>query len=111
VCLVLAVWLAWRGSDTAPTVFAAIGATLVVLGLAAPTMLRVPNRAWWRIAQVLGWINSRIILGLFFVVVITPAGLMMRALGRNPLHGRSGPTNWGAYPARMRDPRHYERLF
>jgi hypothetical protein len=111
VCLFLAAWLAWRGSETTPTVFAAIGATLIVSGLATPTLLRGPNRAWWRVAQVLGWINSRIILGLFFAVVLTPAGLLMRALGRNPLRGQPGPTNWRTYPARIGDPRHYERLF
>ena len=111
VCLLLAAWLAWRGSETTSTVLAVIASTLIVLGLAMPPLLRGPNRVWWRFAQVLGWINSRIILGLFFAVILTPVGLLMRAFGRNPLRGQPGPTNWRAYPARIRDSRHYERMF
>ncbi len=111
VCLLLAAWLWWRGSATTWMVLAAIGAVLVGFGVAAPSLLRGPNKVWWRIAQVLGFINSRIILGVFFAVVLTPVGVVMRAFGRNPLHGARGPTNWRAYPARIRDPRHYERLF
>ena len=111
VCLLLAAWMAWRGSASAWMAPAGVGATLVVLGAIAPALLRGPNRVWWRFAQVLGWINSRIILGLFFLLVLTPVGLVMRIFGRNPLHAMRGPTNWGTYPSRIRNPRHYERMF
>jgi hypothetical protein len=111
VCLLVAAWLAWRGSATTWMFFAAIGSVLVGFGAVAPSMLRVPNKIWWRFAQVLGWINSRIILGLFFALVLTPVGVVMRAFGRNPLRGMPGETNWRPYPARIRSPRHYERLF
>jgi hypothetical protein len=111
VSLLIAAWTAWRGSETVWMVLAAVGAALVALGAVAPAVLRGPNRVWWRFAQVLGWINSRIILGLFFALVLTPVGLVMRVFGRNPLGGMPGPTNWRVYPSRIRDPRHYERMF
>ncbi len=84
---------------------------LAGLGAIAPSLLRDPSKAWWRFAQVLGWINSRIILGLFFALILTPVGIVMRVFGRNPLHAMRGPTNWGVCPSRIRNPRHYERMF
>ena len=101
----------WRGHTNVGPVLAAIGVTLVVLGLAAPPLLRVPNRIWWRFAQVLGRINARIILTLFFALVLTPAGFVMRLLGRNPLRAAGDQTNWLPFAERRRDPRHFERLF
>ena len=111
VCLLLAAWLRWKQSEPAWVVLGLIGVVLLVLAQLAPSLLRGPNRVWWRVAQVLGWINSRIILGAFFFVILAPVGIVMRALGRNPLRGRRGDTNWTAYPARIGNPHHYERMF
>ena len=110
-CLLLAAWLWWRGSETTWMVFASVGAVLAGFGVVAPSLLRGPNKVWWRFAQALGWVNSRIILGLFFALVLTPVGIVMRVFGRNPLHGMQGRTNWRVYPLRIRNPRHYERMF
>jgi hypothetical protein len=111
VFLGLATVLWWRGNTSvAPGLFA-VGAFLVAGALIAPSVLRVPNRLWWRFAQVLGWVNARVLLTLFFAVVLTPLGLAMRALGRNPLRAARAETNWSAYAARRRDPKHYDHSF
>jgi hypothetical protein len=109
VCLVIGAIAWWRGRPLLAGVFLAIGGTLVVLALVAPALLRAPNRIWWRFAQVLGWINARIILSIFFFLVLTPAGIVMRLLGRSPLKPANPGTTW--YPARNRGPKHYERMF
>src|SRR4026208_1104611 len=87
---------AWRGSPRAragaAAVAAAMGVVLIAGALVAPAALRVPNRIWWRFATILGWINSRILLTVFFLVVLTPAGWVMRMPGRNPL-GAAGSGN------------------
>jgi cytochrome bd-type quinol oxidase subunit 1 len=54
---------------------------------------------WWRVAQVVEWVNTRIILTVFFAVVLTPVGGVMRLFGRNPLHGAGVQTNWVPHPA------------
>jgi len=109
--LVLGAIALWRHRDTVGTVMVTIGAVLLVFGLIAPRVLRVPNRVWWRFAQTLGWINARIILSVFFFVVLTPVGIVMRAIGRNPLRGRDAGSNWGSYPAGHADAKHFEHLF
>ena len=56
-------------------------ATAVILGtvaLVAPGRLGPVYRLWMRFAEVLGWINTRIILGLVFFLIILPVGLLMR---------------------------------
>ena len=111
VCIGLSALFWWRGSRTIGLVLLVTGTLLVGFGFLAPMMLRVPNRVWWRVAQAVGWVNTRILLTLFFAVVVTPVGVVMRVFGRNPLRGAGVGTNWSSYPARRRDTQHYERMF
>ena len=101
----------WRGHETMPMVAGTVAAVLIAGGLFAPALLRVPNRLWWRFALILGWINSRIILSAFFFVVLTPVGIVMRALGRNPLKPARDDTAWSPYAARRQDVTHYEHPY
>ena len=101
----------WRGRSTTAAVLAAMGAVLLSAGLLAPAALRRPNRVWSRFAQTIGWINARILLTLFFFIVLTPVGAVLRLLRRNPLRPASTDTNWAPYPERYRNPDHYDRLF
>jgi hypothetical protein len=110
-CVVIGALLMWRGSSTIGVLVIVLGAVLMALGRIAPFVLRVPNRYWWRFAQVLGWINARVLLTLFYALVITPAGVIMRLAGRNPLHPQQSQTSWGPYATRRRDSTHYERMF
>ena len=110
-CLAAAAVFRWRGLQIPTAVFLTVGALLVILALVAPSLLRPANRVWWRFAQTLGWVNARVVLTVFFALVLTPVGLTMRLFGRNPLLGSSGQTNWRPYPERRRDSRHYEHLF
>jgi len=60
---------------------------------------------WMRFAVVLAAINGAILLTILFVFVITPIGLIMRALGRSPLASKEpADTHWLALPSED-DPR------
>lgn len=59
---------------------------LVCLGALLPYALRPLYQGWMRIGAVLGWINTRILLALCFYVLVFPLGLVMRLLGKDPLH-------------------------
>lgn len=103
--------LMWRGHTSAGTTLASVGILLMCAGALAPSALRVPNRVWWRLAQLLGWINSRILLTLLFFVVLTPVGFLMRLSGRSPLRSPRADTDWSDCDRRRRGPRHYEHLY
>lgn len=94
----------WRGFSSAATVLLVVGAVLMGSALVAPAVLRGANRLWWRFAQILGWFNARVLLTVFFFVVLTPMGLIMRLLGRNPLRPDRSDTNWSASTPRPRRP-------
>ena len=112
VCVTASAWSWWRGRVSIAVALGVAGTVLIVGGLIAPSILRVPNRIWWRFARILGWINARVILTLFFLLVLTPVGAVMRLFGRNPMKARAqAGTNWSAYVVRRQDPRHYEHLF
>jgi hypothetical protein len=112
VLLLIAAVMLWRGRIMPAQVLGAIGAVLVILGLAQPRLLRHPSGLWWKFAMVLGFINARIILTLIFVVILTPVGLMWRIIGRDPLgRRRRSWQGWSPYPARYRDRAHYRRMY
>lgn len=63
----------------------AVAGVLVVAGLLIPKALGPVYRVWMVIGHVLGFINTRIILGVIFYVVFTPTGILMRWLKRDPM--------------------------
>jgi hypothetical protein len=103
----------WRGHEIAPRVLWALGTPLVVLGLVAPRLLGPVERAWMRMAEVLGRINARIILTAFYYVVMTPVGFVRR-LGHDPLDRRmrdGRQTSWVRRERGPVDPARYRHQF
>ena len=103
----------WRAHEVAPRVLWALGAPLVTLGLVAPSLLAPVERAWMAMAEVLGRINTRIILGALYFLVITPVGWLRRRR-EDPLNRamRDGsPSNWILREAKPVDPARYRQQF
>lgn len=61
---------------------AGVSLVLLVLYAVFPLGIYWPYRVWMMIAGVLGWINTRIILGLAFFLLILPIGLLLRMFGK-----------------------------
>jgi len=108
----LGLWWFYRGKFfSAATVFVIAGAALVLFGLIAPRVLVAPRRWWMKLAEAMAYVSSRVILAIIFFLVLTPIGLIKRAMGWDPLQRRaaSRETFWSPYP--NRDRRHYEKMF
>ncbi|MCX6352948.1 MAG: SxtJ family membrane protein [Bacteroidetes bacterium] len=56
-----------------------------VISLVIPIAGEYVVRGWLKLAEILGWINSRIILAAFFFVILTPIALLSRIKAKNPL--------------------------
>jgi hypothetical protein len=69
------------------------GFTLLLLlaGLARPHWFRGPYRWVMTFSHLIGRPVSRVMLGLFFLLVMTPFGWLMRGLGKPPLDLRIEP--------------------
>ena len=62
-----------------------VGGILCSVALIAPRALSPFYAVWMRIALILGWLNSRIILGIIYLLVVTPMALVMKLLGKDPM--------------------------
>ena len=64
-------------------------------------------------AHALAWVNTRILLSIFYFVIVVPLGLLLKMVR----YKRKGPgitanhSGWEDYRARQRDKRHYENTF
>jgi hypothetical protein len=112
VLCVIAALLWWRGRVGRAEVLGAIGGVLLIAGLVYPPVLKYPSAVWWRFSRGLGHINARVLLTIFFVVVLTPVGIVWRLTGKDPLGRRRDRwAGWSPYPARYRDRNHFSRMF
>jgi hypothetical protein len=75
-------WLADHPWPLWPWITAAVFATVA---LAYPPALGPLRALWLKTGHALGWINTRIILAVVYFLVFLPAGLLMRALRRDPM--------------------------
>jgi hypothetical protein len=62
-----------------------VGGGFLLIALAAPRLLAPLNRLWTRFGLLLHRIVSPVVLGIMFFLVITPIGVIMRAVGKDPL--------------------------
>ncbi len=62
-----------------------IAIPFLITGILKPRLLFYPYKGWMLLGLALGWINSRIILGLVFFLVLQPIALIMKFAGHDPL--------------------------
>ena len=65
----------------------------IIIGILKPNLLLFPYKFWMVLGDKLGWINSRIILGLVFLLVLLPIALIMKIFGYDPLRKKQGDKN------------------
>ncbi|NOQ64499.1 MAG: sxtJ [Methyloprofundus sp.] len=58
------------------------------IALVLPIILKPFYILWMKIGAVLGWINTRIILGFIYFVVFMPVGLCMSIFAKDPMQRR-----------------------
>ena len=58
---------------------------LWVPALLMPSVLRPVYTTWMKIGHGIGWVNTRIILGVLFYILVLPMGLIMRLFGKDPM--------------------------
>jgi hypothetical protein len=68
-----------------------IAGVLIGSAFICPRSLFSIHKYWMRLGHILGWINTRIILGVVFFVVVTPIGIMRRLFGKDPMGRHTRP--------------------
>jgi hypothetical protein len=111
VLLLFAAFTLWRGHATRAEILGGLGTLLIVAALTRPQSLARIAAVWSRIGHALGWFNSRVLLSVMFFLVLWPIGLVSRLFGSDPLDRQKRGSMWTPYPDRLRDSKHFERLF
>ena len=62
-----------------------VGFIGLIIGLTSPRLLYYPYKFWMKLGLILGWVNSRIILCLVYMIVLIPIAFVMRLIGYDPL--------------------------
>ena len=66
---------------------------LIFLALVSPKMLYYPYKFWMNIGFILGFINSRIILGAVFILILQPIAFIMKLFKYDPLRLRKSKSS------------------
>lgn len=89
----------WNGHPTTTTVLGALGGALVLAGIVVPTRLGPVERAWMRLAHVISKVTTPIVMGLMYLLVLTPVGFLRTTFGGNPMvHEPQGRSFWKPRP-------------
>ena len=89
-----------------------VAVLLIVPALVFPSRLSWIYRRWMALGHILGWINTRIILGFVFYLIVTPIGFIRRLLGKDPM-GKEIRADMDSYRIirQPRPPSHLKRQY
>ena len=97
-------WAWWLGGS----------AFFLITGFFVHQILRPIYVGWMKFAFVLGWFNTRLILGLVYYLIFTPAALFLRLIRKDimdlELH-KGAPSYWIKREATAFDRKRSEHLF
>ena len=86
--LIFGLLLPWIWDKSSPMWPWIVAAVFIAAALLVPMALGPVYRLWMKIGHVLGWINTRIILGVMFFLIFAPVALVLRLLGKDMLRRR-----------------------
>jgi saxitoxin biosynthesis operon SxtJ-like protein len=70
-----------------------IGGLLIACGGILPQVLWPIHKGWMWVGHILGWINTRILLGIVFYALVTPIGVVFRLIGRDTMRQAFAESN------------------
>lgn len=103
----------WKGRPLWPWLEGA-GVLLVAFGALYPAALKPLQRAWMTMAVLMGFVMTRVILGVLFFGALLPVGLVARAFGARFFERTPDPgaeTYWRRREGHPSGPEHLERQF
>jgi len=90
VFLVVALWPLLSGGGARMWALIVSG-VLLLITLATPGLLALPNRLWQRFGLLLSRVTTPLVLAVMFYAIVVPTGLLRQRLGNDPLRLRKSP--------------------
>lgn len=113
LALLIGWWLWSREVSTIAVVLVSVSAVVAVLGLVKPRWTAPLYAAWMLAAFPVGWVMSYVVASIVYFAVVTPIGLIARAVGRDAMGRTFDPdaaTYWRETPE-VDEPKRYFRQF
>ena len=87
VLVLIGLWKLYQGKhEMVRLTLWSVGGLLIITGSIVPTLLTPVYWIWMKLAHLLGWVNTRLLLGIIFFVIITPMAIVMKVFGRDALN-------------------------
>ena len=103
--VVFCVLLPWLYDRQIPWWPVGVAAALLLFAATWPQSLAPVHRGWMRVGHVLGWINTRLLLGAVFFLLVVPMGALLRLFGRHGIaRGRDPDAASYRVPVSEKDP-------
>ena len=78
VCFAVIALAAFLGHKCSTAPASVVALAFLLAAVIAPTLLKYPYLAWMKLAFILGWLNTRLLLFIIFYFIFSPIGLVMR---------------------------------
>ena len=86
IFVLIALLLVYKGKIPSAEILAVIGGGFLLAGLRKPLCLAGLYRRWIRFAEILGNFNTKVILGIFFLLFFPVVRLFFFLFGKDPLN-------------------------
>lgn len=87
-----------------------MSAGLALVALFTPKAIIVLHVPWMKFANILHWLNTHLIMGITFYLLITPIGFIMRLFGKNSMRQEASKKSYRVV-SNSRDIKHTERPY
>ena len=111
-------WTEWNWEEGIAAlwwkIFIVAGPVIYLLSVIAYPIMKPFHYGWMKFALALGWFWTHVFLSIFFYLIITPTGLLMRLLGKDLLDekiDKSAKSYWKKRDLSKFDPKHAARTF
>lgn len=114
VLTVVTVAMFYKGAMGFAVITLVFSTGFIVTALTAPLLLKDVYLGWMKFAGILGAFNTKLILGLFYLVIFTPVHLYFLMTKKDPLKKKFDPnlpTYWEDRPPTDNDPAKYEKQY
>ena len=115
VLVLIGLWKLYQGKhEMVRLILWSVGGLLIITGSIVPTLLTPVYWIWMKLAHLLGWVNTRLLLGIIFFVIITPMAVVMKVFGRDALNrkiDKNVDSYWIPRPPIASIKEHCERQF
>ncbi|MBU4313146.1 MAG: polyprenol monophosphomannose synthase [Candidatus Omnitrophica bacterium] len=90
--------------------FSAVGSLALISGLLFPMALTLLKKSLDAIIFSLGWIMAKLILSIAFYLIFTPAALLLKLFGKDPLHQKIDKSARSYWMRHKKSTFSYERM-